>query len=463
MKQVRELISVVSVALLFFNLNVAGQSPGDFGLRAVPQVVGEEGEPEVALGSDYTVVVKLFAAVEGVEGWSFGLCVDPTEQTVVEASPGADLNTLALGAPPEFSVIRVWSEEGTPQGVTQAVVLDIQGALVLGVIPPEEAVAVLSVQLRPKPESAGSNISTLFCDTLGKPPVETLFVVDNQGIVPGMLEGSTVTVVRDPPTLIAFEKDEYNLALSVGTMEVAVRVRSLLPLYGFSFGVTHDPNVLSLSEVKLHQDLLDTLGGVEPDFWAVNTSPAGGAGFTAGVVFDIPDPSQEPPPTELVSIKSSRGKPSTSVFQVRYEAGPQAQPGVTVLNFTDTLGDPPVAILFDVGSELVPNTRDASVRITQVPLTTPFRRGDINADGRYNISDAIAWLRFQFGGGKLGYDCNEALDVNDDGSLNVADAVYLLRYLFVSGDPPAAPFPDCGGVPPGAPGFIGCNSYTGCE
>ena len=65
-------------------------------------------------------------------------------------------------------------------------------------------------------------------------------------------------MVRDPPTLVAFTKTSYNLALSVGSTQATTRIRSTSPLFGFSFGVAHDTNVLRLEEpVDMAQELVD--------------------------------------------------------------------------------------------------------------------------------------------------------------------------------------------------------------
>ena len=58
-----------------------------------------------------------------------------------------------------------------------------------------------------------------------------------------------------------------------------------------------------------------------------------------------------------------------------------------------------------------------------------FLRGDSNADGVLNISDAQALLSFLFHGEALPA-CPDAADANDDGALDVSDVVTLLDFLF---------------------------------
>jgi len=74
-----------------------------------------------------------------------------------------------------------------------------------------------------------------------------------------------------------------------------------------------------------------------------------------------------------------------------------------------------------------------------------FVRGDVNADGKADIGDAVACLAFLFGGAEL--RCQDAADINDDGVLNIADPITLLTYLFGGGPEPPAPFPGEGTDP----------------
>ena len=76
----------------------------------------------------------------------------------------------------------------------------------------------------------------------------------------------------------------------------------------------------------------------------------------------------------------------------------------------------------------------------------PFRRGDVDGDGRTLISDAVVTLHALFAGaGPLG--CADAADTDDDGKVVLTDAVALLLYLFQGGATPALPFSTCGQDP----------------
>jgi len=73
--------------------------------------------------------------------------------------------------------------------------------------------------------------------------------------------------------------------------------------------------------------------------------------------------------------------------------------------------------------------------------------GDINQDGRLDISDAVSTLRALFGGAPARLPCQGAgpgdggnrllLDLNADARVDIADVIHLLGYLFAKGPSPA--------------------------
>jgi hypothetical protein len=93
----------------------------------------------------------------------------------------------------------------------------------------------------------------------------------------------------------------------------------------------------------------------------------------------------------------------------------------------------------------------------------PFRRGDSNADARFDITDAVAVLLHLFRGGPEP-TCASAADSNGDARVDIADPIHLLLWLFAGGPEPPPPGPACGHDPdpPGAEGNLGCASYEGC-
>ena len=88
-----------------------------------------------------------------------------------------------------------------------------------------------------------------------------------------------------------------------------------------------------------------------------------------------------------------------------------------------------------------------------------FRRGDSNADGTTDISDAIAILGYLFlGDNKV--PCEQAGDANDEGALDISDVIYVLSYLFLGGTPIAPPVGTCGIDPTGH--GLSCVSFPPC-
>ncbi|MFP6737201.1 MAG: hypothetical protein VCD34_00535 [Planctomycetota bacterium] len=119
------------------------------------------------------------------------------------------------------------------------------------------------------------------------------------------------------------------------------------------------------------------------------------------------------------------------------------------------------------GFSIVVEPREDDV-VIKVPGAV-FSRGDVDSNGRIELSDGIRVLDYLFRGGEdLG--CMEAADLNNDAMVNLTDGVYVLTYLFSAGDPPAAPGPpDFGsgcGLDPDAVdsvGDLGCTTYTACQ
>ncbi|MBN1443435.1 MAG: hypothetical protein JXA90_12060 [Planctomycetes bacterium] len=77
------------------------------------------------------------------------------------------------------------------------------------------------------------------------------------------------------------------------------------------------------------------------------------------------------------------------------------------------------------------------------PSVGGFRRGDANADGQHDLSDAVIILQFLFLGGRS-LPCEQSADCDDSGVIEITDPIALLQFLFLGGLPPPAPFEECG-------------------
>jgi hypothetical protein len=101
-------------------------------------------------------------------------------------------------------------------------------------------------------------------------------------------------------------------------------------------------------------------------------------------------------------------------------------------------------------------------RETIALASVQYRRGDANGDGRSDISDAIAILRYLFSG-SFQIGCLLAADVNGDGGVDLADAIYALNYQFRGGAAPPEPGPDeCGSDPAPDPELEQLCEYSQC-
>ena len=87
-----------------------------------------------------------------------------------------------------------------------------------------------------------------------------------------------------------------------------------------------------------------------------------------------------------------------------------------------------------------------------------FLRGDANADGAADVSDAVSLLGALFLGA-ADVPCEDGADADDNGLLEITDAVVLRGALFLGEGPLPPPYRSCG---PGLTGDgLGCRT-TGC-
>jgi len=111
------------------------------------------------------------------------------------------------------------------------------------------------------------------------------------------------------------------------------------------------------------------------------------------------------------------------------------------------------------GSSRRPETFHQEVLLTSGVV--PFTRGDANSDGRLDLSDGIAIVRYLFlDGDEPG--CLAAGDTDDNGRLELTDAVIIASFLFTGGPPPVAPGPDHCSVDE-TPDALGCLASTSCD
>ncbi|HQF64331.1 MAG TPA: dockerin type I repeat-containing protein [Planctomycetota bacterium] len=416
---------------------LGAQSPADFALRLEPA------------GTTGALVVGSWT-IDGVQGWSYGVCHDPEHASlgdcvggsypVTEVCGGAcprlacptDLRTIKNGAPPDFNTVNVYAN-----GVVQGVVLDFLQAQTLPMTTRMEL-------LRMEYDLRAPWLNLEFCATLGTPTIDVVFVVGGQSFVPAVQE----KLGRPYP--------DMTLRLAVLTEQGKEAVEVLLDTppkesaNGFSFGLAHDAAGVKVADV-VPGAAVAAAGGA--DYWRATVIE--GRGATVGCVLDL---EPEGGVFRVLPAFTLGQQIAVAHFALADGAGEAA----TTVGFSGALGEPPVEILVDVaGESRSPFLGDAvAVSVSSKPPAADFIRGDANQDGKVNVADAVAILRALFGGGtKLAMieACPASADVNDDGRLTVSDATYELAYLFRAGPPIPAPFGACGPAPEGS--ALGCERF----
>jgi hypothetical protein len=113
-----------------------------------------------------------------------------------------------------------------------------------------------------------------------------------------------------------------------------------------------------------------------------------------------------------------------------------------------------------------PRPRGAEVDLGAYELETGpcqgqhFVRGDSNASGAVDLSDAVFVLGYLFQGAREP-TCLDAADANDDGAVDVTDPVYTLLFLFLAGQPIAGPYPTCDADP--TMDSLSCEAFLFCR
>lgn len=226
-------------------------------------------------------------------------------------------------------------------------------------------------------------------------------------------------------------------------VDVPIFFDSPFASFGLSFGYRHDPAKLSLLQVNLGATADALNYGEGPELLFLEEVSGVESGFIVRCIYDVDFENLLPPSNGF------------EMFVVTYDVD-AAEPDVTDLVFTDTLGDPamPVTASLAPGLHVVPDTDGATIFIGE--SSGEFIRGDADGNGTVGIIDAITTLQALFEEGTL--SCAAAADVDGNHQLTLLDPVSTLTYLYQSGEPPVAPFPGCGT----ASTSLSCDHYVGC-
>lgn len=151
------------------------------------------------------------------------------------------------------------------------------------------------------------------------------------------------------------------------------------------------------------------------------------------------------------------------------------EPDMTVSFLTNTAVHPEGGIRLHEGPGSSPHSGPGHLTLS-APLPPPppplpgelpppppdglFRRGDPNADGTPDLTDAIDLLHCLFLGAVCP-TCPDSADINDDGLMDLTDAIAQMRWLILGTTIPAAPGPDeCGKDP--TDDTLGSCEGSGC-
>lgn len=214
------------------------------------------------------------------------------------------------------------------------------------------------------------------------------------------------------------------------------------PVQGFTIAATYDPRAIEVASVGFADS---NIVGYAPELFAVQVSNDPAEPYvTAGVLFDV-----DPPFNGRVLPPGGPHRIANLVINV----SPDATPGTrTIIAIRNQLGRPPLSNIFTVeGRSVLPVLGEGGVvSIERLTLPPPrfFLRGDADANGAVELTDAVAILSYLFTGGPAP-GCLDAADATDDGALNLTDAIFTLNFLFKSERYPLPPYPEPGMDPTG--------------
>ncbi|MFN0060886.1 MAG: hypothetical protein ACKVX7_20715 [Planctomycetota bacterium] len=456
------------------------------------------------VGVPQTVTALIDNPNGSLQGWSFGVCHDPSELSYLGAVDGSTTMTVQGGGPPDFSAITPY-----PTGIAAGVVVSFFGTFTMPAGYDRAVLDITYSHLGP----VGLTAIIDYCGTLGSPAIDVVMVSGGITFTPPSSGG-----VIDATPIGGFLRGDAD---GTGALAVADMVRlhdhlwptgsppTLLSCIGAietDSGDVNDNEHLTIGDQITLRDHLfcgtpATLGapttcGADPDadtdgFSATNpafvvtaasvtiigTGPTNRTVEIAvrvqapiavrGVMLALQFGSALTPhvtffsPSVPIDFSQRRVSGNTVVLGV---AGPAcgsllpASPGVFqdigVIRFAlaDFAVFPPIQWLAStaIGGTLYrASVVGADYRDYHPSLVSgafQFARGNANnTDAAADIADAIYILDFLFPlGSPFTPPCLDAADTNNDGSINIADAIYLLQFLFAMGPTIPLPYPQCG-------------------
>ena len=215
---------------------------------------------------------------------------------------------------------------------------------------------------------------------------------------------------------------------------------------GFQIMTTYDPNFLTLKSVEFSNTVLESRAA--PEFYQANNM---GTYVDIGCIYEWVEPIDVNniylPPGENQVLQQF-------VFDVS-EAAPQG--AKTRIELVNNYAISRIFNIFIVdGFARLPALKGSTVEVivVQPPFPRSFLRGDVDLNGKIELTDAVRILGYLFTGGQPPA-CFDAADVNDIGRVDISSAVSLLNFLFTGGGQPAVPYPNKG-LDPTSDGLTDC-------
>ena len=189
-----------------------------------------------------------------------------------------------------------------------------------------------------------------------------------------------------------------------------------------------------------------------------SVSDAGGDNLPPVADFSADPPGGEAPLAVTLDAKGARD-PDGAIVSYRWSFGDGATGAGVEVTHVFAAGEHTVTltVIDDRGAQA---SAERIIAVTEPPPPPDPRSmpGDLNQDGRLDISDAVALLGHLFLGAPSGLPCGDhtaadpgnraLLSSNGDARIDLSDAVHVLGFLFAGGPPPAGgvectPFPGC--------------------
>ena len=144
-------------------------------------------------------------------------------------------------------------------------------------------------------------------------------------------------------------------------------------------------------------------------------------------------------PAEDGKVQSCSFDPSTGIFSVQYSSGIAVQDGGQMLQIRlhtasdASVGKTTLCVTHmkwndDAARQAVEIEHRVPARITIAEAETSAVAGDVNQDGKVNLTDAKLVMQHYNGAKMLDSRQKESADVNGDGKVNLTDAKLIMKY-----------------------------------